>query len=188
MPSHYNCCVPLCNNHKRKNPNLSFYRIPKELRIRKEYKRLIRNTTLKLQSSHTRICSEHFDGGKKRHGAHLPSIFPWSKPFKLRKPPTRRRLEVDDAASTLDLVNVEVGTTEVVVKCNLEKTAESVSYESISVSSDVICTESKETQTSLTGVQIEENEDYLKRLEEKVSALQTVIQNREFSITLKMLL
>ena len=110
MPSHYNCCVPLCTNHKRKNPNLSFYRIPKDERVRKEYSRLIRNETLKLQSSHTRICSAHFDGGKKRNRHHLPSIFPWSKPVNLRKPPVRRRLDVASAStqsSTFDYMEVK---------------------------------------------------------------------------------
>ena len=110
MPSHCNCCVPLCRNHKRKNPNLSFYRIPKDVRVRKEYCRLIRNETLKLQSSHTRICSAHFDGGKKRNSHHLPSIFPWSKPVNLRKPPVRRRLDVASAStqsSTFDYTEVK---------------------------------------------------------------------------------
>ena len=50
----------------------------------------------------TKICLEHFDGGKKRHGAHLPSIFLLSKPFKLRKPSTKKRLEVNNVALTLD--------------------------------------------------------------------------------------
>ena len=66
MPSHYNCCVPLCTNHSIKNGKLSFYRIPKDESLRKKYTRLIRNKTLKLESSHTRICSAHFEGGKKK--------------------------------------------------------------------------------------------------------------------------
>ena len=82
MPSHYNCCVPLCTTHSRKNRNLSFYRIPKDENLRKKYTRLIRNKTLKLESSHTRICSAHFEGGKKKYYWQLPSIFPWSKPSK----------------------------------------------------------------------------------------------------------
>ena len=49
MPSHYNCCVPLCTNHSRRNSKLSFYRIPKDKSLRKEYTRLIRNETLKLE-------------------------------------------------------------------------------------------------------------------------------------------
>ena len=48
--------------------------------LRKEYKRLLRNETLKLTSDNTRICSTHFEGGKKLNRNQLPSIFPWSKP------------------------------------------------------------------------------------------------------------
>lgn len=103
MPSHYNCCVPLCTNHSRRNSKLSFYRIPKDKSLHKEYTRLIRNETLKLESSHTRICSAHFEGGEKKYRRQLPSIFPWSKPCKVRKPPTRRRLDLNNVLSTSNL-------------------------------------------------------------------------------------
>ena len=75
-----------------KNRHLSFYHVPKDQSLRKKDARLIRNKTLKLESSHTRICSEHFEGGKKSYSWQLPSIFPWSKPCKERKLPTRRGL------------------------------------------------------------------------------------------------
>ena len=191
MPSHYNCCVPLCTNHKRKNPNLSFYRIPKDERVRKEYSRLIRNETLKLRSSHTRICSAHFDGGKKRNRHHLPSIFPWSKPVNLRKPPVRRRLDVASAStqsSTFDYMEVKTVEAATVV---IEDTDVGFSpSESVSIFSDeTTCTESKEKQTCETTTQykagaetVKENETYVKSLEERVSALRTEIQNQEFSI------
>ena len=57
----------------------------------------------KLESSHTRICSAHFEGGEKKYRRQLPSIFPWSKPCKVRKPPTRRRLDLNDVLSTSNL-------------------------------------------------------------------------------------
>jgi len=62
MPSHYNYCVPLCTNYTRKNPNLSFYRIPKDVQLRKEYRRLIRNKTLKF--SHLNLLVS-FQGRKE---------------------------------------------------------------------------------------------------------------------------
>ena len=52
ISSFYNWSIPLCTSHSRKNVNLSFHCIPKDKSLRKEYTRLIRNTTLKLQSSH----------------------------------------------------------------------------------------------------------------------------------------
>ena len=81
MPSHYNCCIPLCTNHSRKIRNLSFYRIPKDESLRKKYTRLIRNKTLKLESSHTRICSAHFEEVRRI------KKYSWSKPCKERKLP-----------------------------------------------------------------------------------------------------
>ena len=72
MPKPVNCCVPGCFNNFRKSSGLQYYRIPKDA--------FLRNETLKLTSDNTRICSTHFEGGKKRHRNQLPSIFPWSKP------------------------------------------------------------------------------------------------------------
>lgn len=189
MPSHYNCCVPLCTNHSRRNSKLSFYRIPKDKSLHKEYTRLIRNETLKLESSHTRICSAHFEGGEKKYRRQLPSIFPWSKPCKVRKPPTRRRLDLNDVLSTSNLGDlgdlgpcveseVEVGAVEEVTE-----TFESEALESDNVSfNEDNRTECKETQTHESGDPKKDMEEQLKYLQEKVSALRIEVQKREFSI------
>lgn len=79
MPHHFNCCVPQCTNNFRNKPNLEYYRIPKCEKARKYYKVSLRNESLKLDSSQTRICSEHFEGGQKLSRNHLPTIFPWTK-------------------------------------------------------------------------------------------------------------
>ena len=65
MPKHANCCVPLCTNNFRNNSGLTFYRIPKEKSIRREYVCLIQNKNLKLECNSTRVCSAHWSGGKK---------------------------------------------------------------------------------------------------------------------------
>ena len=191
MPSHYNCCIPLCTNHSRKNRNLSFYRIPKDKSLRKEYTRLIRNKTLKLESSHTRICSAHFEGGKKKYSRQLPSIFPWSKPCKERKLPTRRGLDFNDVLSEARLAAsaefkfeaVAVG----VVK-DIRETAESgtplVEANNV-LSTEFNCTASKETQTDTNGDKCKEEkemEEQIKVLQEKISALKIEVHKREFCI------
>ena len=79
MAMHANCCVPGCTNNYRTKHGLSYYRIPKDKKLRRQYKILIRNATLKLDADNTRICGDHFEGGHKRSRLHLPSIFPWSK-------------------------------------------------------------------------------------------------------------
>ncbi|XP_031559063.1 THAP domain-containing protein 11-like [Actinia tenebrosa] len=78
--SHYNCCVPGCTNSFRSASHLHYYRIPKDEAVRKSYKVILKNDSLKLNSTSTRICSEHFEGGAKLSRTHLPSIFPWTKP------------------------------------------------------------------------------------------------------------
>ena len=65
MPKPVNCCVPGCFNNFRNSSGLQYYRIPKDAFLQKEYKRLLRNETLNLNSDNTRICSTHFEGGKK---------------------------------------------------------------------------------------------------------------------------
>ena len=158
MPSHYNCCNPLCTNHSRKNRNLSSYRIPKDESLRKEYTRLIcKNKTLKLESSHTRICSAHFEGGKKKYSWQLPSIFPWSKPCKERKLPTKRGLDFNDILSETHLAasaEFKFEAVEVCVVKDITETAESgtPSVEANNaLSTEFNCTTSKETQTDTNG-------------------------------------
>ena len=85
MAKHANCCVPGCTNNYRTKHGLSYYRIPKDKKLRRQYKILIRNATLKLDADNTRICGDHFEGGHKRSRLHLPSIFPWSKHASTRR-------------------------------------------------------------------------------------------------------
>ena len=96
MPKPVNCCVPGCFNNFRNSTGLQYYRIPKDSRLRTEYVRLIRNKTLKLNSDNTRICSEHFEGGRKMNSDNLHSIFPWTKAKEsrrqlIRKEPLQRQ-------------------------------------------------------------------------------------------------
>jgi len=90
MPQHANCCVPGCTNSFRNAPNLQYHRIPKDPGLRKTYKVLLKNETLKLDSDLTRICSSHFEGGMKLSRMHLPSIFPWS----VEKPKRREIIRI----------------------------------------------------------------------------------------------
>ncbi|KAK2556398.1 hypothetical protein P5673_021631, partial [Acropora cervicornis] len=72
--------------------------------LRKEYTRLIRNTTLKLQFSHmgTVGFAPHILMEKK-YRRQLPSIFPWSKPCEERKLPVMRGLDFNDILSETNL-------------------------------------------------------------------------------------
>ena len=103
VPRHlkmHSCCVPLCKNTSR-NKNIHFYRIPKDQKLRKIYDIAIRNKHLKSALENTRICSEHFEGGR-RVGNAIPTIFPWTKPTKPRKPPAKRELEPPTARKSAE--------------------------------------------------------------------------------------
>lgn len=72
------CCAHGCSNNRKRNPELHFYRIPKELSRRKAWLQRIRRDNF-TPTVNTRLCSGHFAGGVKSddpqaHGF-IPSIF-----------------------------------------------------------------------------------------------------------------
>ena len=93
-------CVLVTSQNK--NRNLSFYHIPKDTSLREDYRRLISNKTLKVESSHTWICSAHFDGGKNIAGNYRLS-FHGVNPVKKRKLPPRSRLGLNNVMSETHL-------------------------------------------------------------------------------------
>ena len=72
------CCATYCSNSRNKQPHLEYYRIPKEKMLREKWLSLIRRKDFRPSDS-TRLCSEHFVGGKrlfeKDSGSYLPTIF-----------------------------------------------------------------------------------------------------------------
>jgi len=75
----FNCCVPGCEiNYRNKPQDVEFYCIPKDPELRKTYNHILRNDSLKLASTNTRVCSTHWEGGRKLSRTHLPSVFPWT--------------------------------------------------------------------------------------------------------------
>lgn len=69
------CCVPQCFNNSKRNSELSFYVIPKDPDLRKRWLINISRKNFKPTSSH-RVCSAHFEGGKKTYMNNVPTIVP----------------------------------------------------------------------------------------------------------------
>ena len=90
------CCAAYCSNRRNKQPELEYYRIPKEEKLRAKWLSLIRRAKwlslirrakwLSLirrenftPNDNTRLCSQHFIGGKrsldKGSTSYLPTIF-----------------------------------------------------------------------------------------------------------------
>ena len=72
------CCAPNCSNRRKRQRNTQFYRIPKEKAVRQKW--LQRSDTKGFQpAENTRLCSEHFLGGKRSMDpaspSYLPSVF-----------------------------------------------------------------------------------------------------------------
>ena len=80
----HTCCIPQCStNYKNKTAEIHFHRIPFDAKLRDQYKIILRNKNLKIESDNTRICSKHWEGGQKLSRNHLPTIFPWAVPRKI---------------------------------------------------------------------------------------------------------
>jgi hypothetical protein len=73
-----NCFVRNCVSNNRSYPYLKFYKLPKDKKRRRRWKRLSRNTR-QQESRWTSICRLHFEDGWKRDFYTDPSIFPWSE-------------------------------------------------------------------------------------------------------------
>ncbi|XP_057298372.1 uncharacterized protein LOC130629250 [Hydractinia symbiolongicarpus] len=71
----FTCCVPLCYNNSKRNPELSFYVIPKDEKLRQIWLGKISRKDFKPSVAH-RVCSAHFVGGKKTYMNNIPTIVP----------------------------------------------------------------------------------------------------------------
>ena len=94
------CCAHGCANNRRTNPNLQFYRIPKDLSRRKAWLSRIRRENF-TPTDNTRICSEHFVGGTKSDDpeaeGYVPSIFSHSHSVSNTPRTSRNSLKSDTA-------------------------------------------------------------------------------------------
>ena len=97
------CCAPNCSNRRNRQRNIQFYRIPKDKAVRQKWLQRIRRKGFEPTES-TRLCSQHFLGGKRSmdpaSASYLPSLFDHShnKSVKTRITQTSRNAgsQVDD--------------------------------------------------------------------------------------------
>jgi len=72
------CCAPNCSNRRNRQRNIQFYRIPKDKAVRRKWLQRIRRKGFEPTES-TRLCSQHFLGGKRSmdpaNASYLPSLF-----------------------------------------------------------------------------------------------------------------
>ncbi len=84
------CCIPQCDNNNRKNPKMSFHKIPKNPELKKKWVRLLKRKGVREPGSSHRVCSVHFVGGEKTYINNVPTIFATAACNKPRKSPALR--------------------------------------------------------------------------------------------------
>ena len=82
------CCIPQCKSNNRKNPELSFYKIPKNPELKKKWVQLLKRKGVREPGPSHKVCSMHFVEGKKIYTNNIPTIFTTTS--KVRKSPTVR--------------------------------------------------------------------------------------------------
>ena len=107
MP-HY-CIVPLCNNWSG-TPDISFYHLPlKDPDLLKQWLVKIRRQYVPL-TRHSRVCSEHFEGGRKRGKKDVPTVFTWTKPGSC-PPPKDCSLQVQEISCKSSTTSISASNT-----------------------------------------------------------------------------
>ena len=87
MPHH--CIVPQCSNNSTM-PKLSFHRLPlQDQNLLEKWLVNIRRANINV-NSYSRVCSAHFEGGKKHGKNDVPTVFAWTKAVNSRPPPKQR--------------------------------------------------------------------------------------------------
>ena len=90
------CCVPNCVSNSRKNPELSFYKFPKDPKLRKTWLHWVSRADF-TPNEHHKVCSKHFEGGKKTYLGKIPTLVPKIiKPTPTKPRPTHKCRERTD--------------------------------------------------------------------------------------------
>ena len=97
----FTCCVPGCFNNDKRNRGVSFYKFPKDKKLKKIW---LSRKDFKPTNGH-RVCSQHFEGGKKTYMNNVPTVFPLSKTHqKVNTEPRRTLIRVNTPARTANTI------------------------------------------------------------------------------------
>ena len=74
----FTCSVPGSFNNDKRNRVVSFCKFPNDKKLKKIWLQKISRKYFKPTNGH-RVCSQHFEGGKKTYLNNVPTVFPLSK-------------------------------------------------------------------------------------------------------------
>ena len=130
----FTCCVPGCFNNNKRNRNISFYVFPQDEKLRKVWHRNISRKGFKPTSGH-RLCSEHFEGGKKTYMNNIPTVFPLKthqKSKSTERRPLIRNYNVSESCKSE--TGATASTSAATESVSLEKEIESLQSKLVSLS------------------------------------------------------
>ena len=94
----FTSCLPGCFNNDKRNRGVSFYKFPKDKKLKKIWLQRISRRYFKPTNGH-RFCSQHFEGDKKTYMNNVPRVFPLSKTHqKMNTAPRRTLIRVKTSA------------------------------------------------------------------------------------------
>ncbi len=159
------CCVPLCYNNSKRNKELQFYVIPKDAVLRRKWLAMISRKNFVPSTSH-RVCSAHFEGGKKTYMNNIQTVVPKTiRPIKNKPRSTR-----NSTGALRDPILME-WTNEIVDEGEIAQ----VSVE------QQLKSRLEQLTTEMHKLTIEfENKE--KQLQDQVSRLEQVVNDNKFSI------
>ena len=176
MPKSVNCCGPGCFNNFKNSSDLHYYRIQKDRTIRKEYVRLTRNQTLKIDSENTRTKR-----GKKNDRQQLSSVVPSSKKIVERR--LLKRILTKEYTVILEKVmrlnNEEETSKESVVRSQENETSKKVNTTSVGTQTD-ICVET--CSVVIQTDPLKDIQERIKQLEKEICELRDKFENARFDI------
>lgn len=101
----YTCCVPGCYSNTKRDQELSFHKFPKDESMKQKWINAIKRKDF-IPGELNRVCSLHFQGGRKMDLTDVPAIFLLLSQPKSRKPskeheplptPAKRKIPLEDA-------------------------------------------------------------------------------------------
>ena len=95
--------MPKCDNNNRKNPELSFHKIPKNPELKKKWVQVLKRKGVMEFNSSNRVCSAHFAGGIKMYMINIPTIFAKDAKSIPRKKLMERKTITPDDKYDLDI-------------------------------------------------------------------------------------
>ena len=112
--------MPKCDNNNRKNPELSFHKIPKNPELKKKWVQVLKRKGVMEFISSNRVCSAHFAGGIKTYMNNIPTIFAKDTKSMPRKKPTERKTITPIDKYDLDIPEVSSDTEATTPNVNIE--------------------------------------------------------------------